>query len=169
LAGLFIFNRIIFTLLLNKAPLLNNLLFISIYIIGVKYDIKKNQGGKVGHKIFYDQENKILKMNVNGNYSAQNARDTLDLFNSNLEGKPYRQLMVNLSKATKMEGTDTRKIQSKILKQVGMTEVAYVGASAATRMIAKVLMKLSSSSIGVQFFKDEDMAITWLKKQRGEK
>jgi len=53
-----------------------------------------------------------------------------------------------------------------MLNQAKITDVAYVGANAATRMIAKVLMKLGSLKAGSDFFKDFDEAVKWIEKRR---
>jgi hypothetical protein len=47
-----------------------------------------------------------------------------------------------------------------------MTEVAFVGGSAANRMIARVLIKTGIVKIKGDFFKTYDEAIEWLKSKR---
>jgi hypothetical protein len=121
------------------------------------------------HKFFYDEDNQILRMQIIGGYSTEDAHKSLEFYNSHLEGKPYRQLIVDLSQAGKMESRETRKIQNEILKQSGITDTCYVGANAATRMTAKVLMKLGGLDINTNFVKNDEDAIAWLMKMRGKK
>jgi hypothetical protein len=118
------------------------------------------------HKSWYDEENELLRLAVIGAYSTQEAIAMGNSFHSLLEKKSYRQLVVNLSEAGKMESRETRKVQNDILKKTEITDVAYVGAPAAPRMIAKVLMKMGSLDAATNFFKNDDDAISWLKNQR---
>ncbi len=119
------------------------------------------------HKTWYDEENELLRLAVIGPYSTQEALELAKSFHSLLEGKPYRQLIVNLAEAGKMESRETRKTQNNILKEAEITDVAYVGAAAAPRMIAKVMMKLGSLNAFTDFFQTEGEAIKWMKNQRG--
>ena len=120
------------------------------------------------HTILYEEKYEIVKQKVIGEYSSEDARNTEEMYLKALQGKPYKQLIVDLSQAGKMESRETRKIQNDCLMSAGFTEVAFIGASAATRMIAKVMMKLSSENIPTEFFKTENEAIDWLKKRRSK-
>lgn len=121
------------------------------------------------HKIWYDQDNEVLRQQVIGEYSSQEARESGAEYSNGLEEKPYRHLIVDLSQAGKMQDRQTRKITNESLENADISAVAFVGATAATRMIAKVLMKLGSSRIATDFFKTDEEALAWLKNQRGTK
>jgi len=121
------------------------------------------------HKIWYDQDNEVLRQEVIGAYSSQEAKDSSLEYKNCLEDKPYRQLIVDLSQAGKMQDRQTRKITSESLEDADISAVAFVGATAATRMIAKVLMKLGSNNISTNFFKADDEAVNWLNNKRGTK
>jgi polyhydroxyalkanoate synthesis regulator phasin len=118
------------------------------------------------HKTWYDEENELLRLAVIGPYSTKEALELGKSFNELLDGKPQRQLIVNLVEAGKMESRETRKTQNNILKEAEITDVAYVGAAAAPRMIAKVMMKLGSLNAATDFFKTDDEAISWIINQR---
>ena len=118
------------------------------------------------HKTWYDEENELLRLEVIGLYSTQEAIALGKSFQDLLEGKPRRQLLVDLTGAGKMESRETRKIQNDILKEAEITDVAYVGAAAAPRMIAKVMMKLGSLNAATDFFKTGDEGMSWLKNRR---
>ena len=118
------------------------------------------------HKSWYDEENELLRLSVIGPYASEEAIALGKSFRDLLEGKRHRQLMVDLTKAGKMESRETRKIQNDILKEAEITDVAYVGAAAGPRMIAKVMMKLGSLNAATDFFKTDDKAMGWLKNQR---
>ena len=119
------------------------------------------------HKTWYDEQHGILRLQVVGEYSSQEARDLGKTWNELLQGKPYRQLVVDLSQAGRMESRETRKIQNDCLKEAEITDIVFVGASSATRMIAKVLVKLSSLNAYTEFFRTNDEAIKWIKDRRG--
>ena len=50
--------------------------------------------------------------------------------------------------------------------KMNLSEMAFVGLSAANRMIAKVLMKTGKSPINGDFFKNYEDAVKWLKSKR---
>ncbi len=83
-----------------------------------------------------------------------------------LDDKPYRQLIVDLREAGKMESRETRTVINQTLNDAGITHVVYVGANATTRMIAKVLMKLGSLKAESDFVRDFNDAIEWILKRR---
>ena len=85
-----------------------------------------------------------------------------------MEGKPWRQMIVDLSEFDKMESRETRTVSNEMLNKAGITDVAYVGANAASRMIAKVLMKLGSLKAASDFFKDHKSAKQWIEKRRNK-
>lgn len=118
------------------------------------------------HTIFFDEEHQILIQTVIGDFSTEETKEFGKLYNHYLEGKPYRQLIVDLSDAGKMENRDTRSVTNEMLNAAQFTDVAFVGANAAVRMIAKVLMKLGSLKAESNFLKDKNEAIAWLEKRR---
>jgi hypothetical protein len=118
------------------------------------------------HKIWYDEEKKVIYLQVKGDL---NSDETLVLGKTCvqlLEGKPYRQMIVDLQGFKNMESRETRSVSNRMLNQAGITDVAYVGASSAARMIAKVLMKLGSLKAASDFFKGFDEANKWIEKRR---
>ena len=121
------------------------------------------------HKIWYDQDNEVLRQEVIGAYSSQEAKASGAEYRKELEGKAVRHLIVDLTQAGKMQDRQTRKTTSECLEDAEIDAVAFVGATAATRMIAKVLMKLGFNKIATDFFKADKDAVAWLKNQRGTK
>ncbi len=118
------------------------------------------------HKIWFDDDHQLIQMKIKGDYATE---ETLYLGNKCielLEGKPYRQMVVDLREFGNMESRETRSISNEMLNKAGITDVAYVGANAASRMIAKVLMKLGSLKAESDFFKDFDDAYKWIEKRR---
>jgi hypothetical protein len=66
----------------------------------------------------------------------------------------------------KIENRETREAISSAMSTLGEHEVAFVGFSAATRMITKVLLKTGIAKFNGDFFKTKEEAITWLKSKR---
>jgi len=118
------------------------------------------------HTITYSDEHQLLHHRICGEYSTEDAIRYGKEYQSMLEGKPYKHLIVDLREAGKMESRETRSIINQTLNDAGITHVVYVGANATTRMIAKVLMKLGSLKADSDFGKDFDDAIQWIQKRR---
>jgi len=118
------------------------------------------------HKLHFDEDHQVLVQSIIGEFSTDETKQFGSLYNQSLDGKPYRQLIVDLREAGKMENRDTRSITNEMLNAAKFTDVAFVGASSAVRMIAKVLMKLGSLKADSTFVKDTNEAVTWLKNRR---
>lgn len=118
------------------------------------------------HTILFNEEHNLLIQTVNGVFTTDETKQFGILYNELLEGKPYRQLIVDLTNAGKMENRETRSVTNKMLNDAQITDVVYVGATAAIRMIAKVLMKLGSLKAEATFVKNMDEAINWIEKRR---
>ncbi len=118
------------------------------------------------HKNWYDEKDEILHQKIIGPYSTNESIESGKLYIELLEGKPYRQMIVDLSEAGKMESRDTRSVTNEQLNLAQITDVVFVGANAATRMIAKILMKLGSLKANSNFVGTLDEAIEWIKNRR---
>ncbi len=118
------------------------------------------------HKIWYDDEHKVVHMQIKGDFSTEQTLYFGKKYIELLEGKPYRHMIVDLREGRNMESRETRSISNEMLNKAGVTHVAFVGANAAGRMIAKVLMKLGSLKAESDFFKDFDEAYNWIEKRR---
>jgi len=121
------------------------------------------------HKFWYDDKTDIVFQKIIGEYSTEDALSTQTFYKDLLEGKPFKQAIVDVSEGTKLESRETRKIAIKNLDESGLTEVAYIGANATSRIIAKVLMKLGSHKAVSEFFRTEQEAIKWLMDRRKKK
>lgn len=118
------------------------------------------------HKIWFDDEHQLIQMKIKGDYTTEETLYLSQKCIELLEGKPYRQMVVDLREFANMESRETRAISNEMLNQAGITDVAYIGANAAGRMIAKVLMKLGSLKAESDFFKDFSEAFKWIEKRR---
>jgi len=118
------------------------------------------------HKIWFDEEQQLLHLKIKGEFTTEEALYFGKKYIELLDGKPYRQIIVDLREGGNMESRETRSITNDMLNKAGITDVAYVGANAASRMIAKVLMKLGSLKAESDFFKEFNDAFKWIEKRR---
>ena len=121
------------------------------------------------HKIWFDDQIGILHVKVIGDFSKEETLETGQLFKELLKDKPLRQLIMDVSEAGSLENRETRLTANRVIEEAGITEVAYVGASSANRMIAKVLMKLGNLKTRSDFFKTNQEGLNWLKNRRNKK
>ncbi len=118
------------------------------------------------HKIWYDDQDDIAYIEFVGDYYRKDVEPVVQGVIDILDGKPIKQLIIKMSELYKVENRDTREASNKGLQSTGVTDVAFVGGSAANRMIARVLIKTGVIKINGDFFKDYQKAIEWLKSKR---
>lgn len=118
------------------------------------------------HKIWYDDQSGITFLEFIGDYLRKDVEEVVKTLSETLKGKPYKQLLIKMSIHHKIENRDTREASSKGLQTTGATDIAFVGGSAANRMVARVLIKTGIIKVNGDFFKKEENAIEWLKSQR---
>lgn len=118
------------------------------------------------HKIWYDDQTGITFLEFIGDYLRKDVDEVVSTLKVILKGKPYKQLIIKMSVHHKIENRDTREASSKGLQTTDATDIAFVGGSAANRMVARVLIKTGIIKINGDFFKTEEKAIEWLKSQR---
>lgn len=118
------------------------------------------------HKVWYDDQNEVAFLELLDNFLKVDLEPMYTKLHEVLEGKPYRQLIVVMSKNSKVEDRETRELLNKGLDEEKITEIAFVGFHAAGRMIAKVLIKTGAIKINGEFFKTQEEAINWIKNKR---
>ena len=118
------------------------------------------------HELKYDEENQVAVLKFNDHFRFADVEPIFAETQIALNNKPYRQLVVVMSDIYTVENRETREATAEELSKMKMTEVAFVGGSAANRMIARVLIKTGIVKIKGDFFKTYDEAIEWLKSKR---
>ncbi len=118
------------------------------------------------HFIYYDEPNQIIVIEFTGDFLLREVNPIFQKAMELLEGKPYRQLLVILTGKHTIENRETREATNLALTQTGITEVAFVGGSAASRMLARVMMKTGMIKINGDFFINREKAVEWLKRKR---
>ena len=118
------------------------------------------------HELKYDEENAIVVLVFKYHFLQNDVEPLFIRVKELLEGKQIRQMLVVMSDGHNVENRETREATSEQLSKLKMTEVAFVGGSAANRMIARVLMKTGIVKLNGDFFKDYEDAVNWLKSKR---
>lgn len=118
------------------------------------------------HKIWYDDQDEIVHLEFTSDYLESDVEPVRQKILELSEGKRYKQMVIQISKTAKVENRQTRERSNQALKDAAITDVAFIGGSAANRMIAKVLLKTGSLKISGDFFKTVDDGIKWIKSRR---
>lgn len=118
------------------------------------------------HKLWYDSSNELARLDFMSDFLLSDVAVIKEKLGGMLEGKPFRQIIIQMSDTGKVENRETREQSNKALKEAGITDIAFVGGSAANRMIAKVLVKTGVVNIQGEFFKNVEEAVMWLKSKR---
>jgi|GEM_PF-2036310 hypothetical protein len=118
------------------------------------------------HKIWFDEIDQIAYLEFLGDYLRTDVEPILTKIDEFFVNKSIRQVIIVMSETHKVENRETREESNKGLQKSGVTEVAFVGGSAANRMIARILVKTGIIKIDGEFFKNIPEAIQWLKSKR---
>ena len=118
------------------------------------------------HSMYYDDKDEVIYLEFVDDYLETDVDDIRPLLFELLEGKPYRQVVAILSMTNKVQNRATRQKSNQALIDAGVTEIAFVGGSAANRVIAKVLIKTGSIKINGDFFGSKEKALDWIKSKR---
>ena len=118
------------------------------------------------HKLWYDENTKVVHLQFTRDYLTSDIKDIRNKMKELLDGKPYRQMCIQISKTAKVENRETREQSNQLLKEFEISHVAFIGGSAANRMIAKVMLKTGALKIQGDFFKTEEEGMKWLMSKR---
>jgi hypothetical protein len=106
------------------------------------------------HNLWYDSSNEMARLEFNGDFLLSDVALMKEKLGKLLEGKPFKQIVIQMSDTGKVENRETREQANQALKEAGINGIAFVGGSAANRMIAKVLVKTGTINIQGDFFKN---------------
>ncbi len=118
------------------------------------------------HDMWYDENSQVLFLVFKDDFVKSDVEKMYNNIMEMLKDKPHRQLLVEMSSKNKVENRETRELTNEALTKAAISEVAFVGGSAANRMIAKVLIKTGAIKTDGDFFKTRENAIDWLKSKR---
>jgi hypothetical protein len=116
------------------------------------------------HKAYYDEEHGMVCMEINGEFTSQEASELLDEVEKLLEGKPQRYLLNDVSKSPNVTiDRETRKLLQKRGAEIEFDKMAFVGVTPMNRMMAKIVMAVLGKSKDTAFFDTSEDALSWLK------
>lgn len=118
------------------------------------------------HEIRYDEVNQFVTLEFKNHLLFEDVNPLSEKINEILAGKPYRQLVVYIHDVYNVENRETREELSRYLSEIKISDVAFVGGSAANRMVARVLIKTGVIKLNGEFFKNLEDATDWLKSKR---
>ena len=118
------------------------------------------------HDMWYDEENEVIHLDFQGDFIREDVPEIRQRLFELYEGKPRRQLICYIHKTAKVEDRETREQSNKAMIDAQVEYVAFVGGSAANRMIAKVLLKTGAIKTKGDFFKTKESGLAWLKSKR---
>jgi hypothetical protein len=118
------------------------------------------------HKLYYDEQNKIVVMDVEGDFTFEEAKETMKLMRDSFADKAPYPFLLDLEKLSSDLDRDTRKHLQVEAGNVGIARMAMVVTSPMTRMTAKIVSSVIGKRNETGFFKTREEAVRWLK---GEK
>lgn len=118
------------------------------------------------HELKYDEDNQVGMLIFKYHFQFADVDPIFTELEKVLAGKPYRQVVVMMTDNYYIENRETREATADRLSKLKVSEVAFVGGNAASRMVARVLIKTGTIKLNGDFFKSYDEAINWLKSKR---
>lgn len=118
------------------------------------------------HKLYYDEENKLVVLEVEDEFTLEEAKETMKLMRDSFADKAPYSFLLDLEKLSSDLDRDTRRLLQTEAGNVGIARMAMVVTSPMTRMTAKIVLSVIGKRNETGFFKTRDEALAWLK---GEK
>jgi len=118
------------------------------------------------HQVWYDQEKQIIHLKFTRDFLTSDVETIRKGFATIGDSIPYRQLIIHSTLTSKIENRETREKATEFLRDSQISHVAFVGVSAANRMIAKVMLKTGVVKIQGDFFKTVEEAEEWIINKR---
>ncbi|MDX8340816.1 hypothetical protein SLH46_16585 [Draconibacterium sp. IB214405] len=118
------------------------------------------------HEMWYDQEKQIIHLKFTRDFLTSDVEGIRKGLSEVGDSIPYRQLIIHSNLSYKIENRETREKSSELLRDFKISHVAFVGVSAANRMIAKVMLKTGVIKIEGDFFKTLEEAENWIINKR---
>lgn len=118
------------------------------------------------HNMWYDQEKEIIHLEFTKDFVTADIEPIRKRLYDLSQDKTYRQMIIQISKTSKVENRETREKANQVLHEAGISHIAFIGGSAANRMIAKVLLKTGTIKAQGNFFKTLDDGVKWILSKR---
>ncbi|MBN2381021.1 STAS/SEC14 domain-containing protein [candidate division WOR-3 bacterium] len=125
---------------------------------------KPGQEAVDNYKLWFDYKRKVLCFKQYNPLTVKDVYEVQPLAHKMVEGSRHHLVLVDLTEGpTNMVDKEARRAFRETANPKDYDKVAIFGASAATRMLAKVVLAITGVSKIAQFFKTEQEAIEWLK------
>jgi len=118
------------------------------------------------HQVWYDPEKQIIHLKFTRDFLTSDIETIRKEFSNVNDSIPYRQLIIHSTLTSKIENRETRERATAFLREFHISHIAFVGVSAANRMIAKVMLKTGLVKIEGDFFKTQEEAEEWIINKR---
>lgn len=120
----------------------------------------------VKYKVWHDERNDVIRFSQTESLNADDIRKVTPLIENLAQETGLKCILIDLSRGST---ATLDKEARRALKEFSMPDIfdkiAIFGANPAMRMIAKVIFAITRSSDSTKFFKAEDEALEWLKKE----
>lgn len=118
------------------------------------------------YELWYDEGRGVLYLKTFTLLTREDIEGLLPLVEKHFEGKPHRHLLADMSEnPAGFVDQEARRLLKSEADSIRFDKFAVVGASPATRMITKIAITLLGKSDVSRFFKTEEEALAWLKKE----
>ena len=118
------------------------------------------------HKVYYDEENKVLVLRVIGEYTIEDAEETTKVMEKITDEKGVQSFLADLTQTPPKLDKKVRQLMREQSERYNLGKMALVITNPAVRMIGKIVISTMGSGDSTGFFKTEEEALAWLK---GEK
>lgn len=115
------------------------------------------------HKIYYDEQNKVVVMDVSGGFTFEEAKETMEIMRDSFADKAPYPFLLDLGKLSSDLDRETRKHLQAEAGNVGIARMAMVVTNPMTRMTAKIVSAVIGKKSDTGFFKTREEALAWLK------
>jgi len=115
------------------------------------------------HKVYYDEENKVMVLRVIGEYTLEDAEETTRVMEKITEEKGIQSLMADLTQTPPKLDKKVREMMREQAERYDLGKMALVITNPAVRMIGKIVISTMGSGDTTRFFKTDEEALAWLK------
>ncbi len=120
----------------------------------------------MNYKLWFNEKHGVLYVQVLRTLTKNDIETIIPEIKINLEGKPHRYLLGDLSEQKTVDGIldkDARQALRDLASDASYEKIAVIGVRPMTRMIAKIGISVAGKGDISRFFKTEDEALSWLK------
>ncbi|MBN2380560.1 hypothetical protein JXM67_12235 [candidate division WOR-3 bacterium] len=119
------------------------------------------------HKVYYDEDIDAAVLELEGEYTSDEAHETFDELAEIFAGKDHFRLIIDLTGTNVVPGRQARKV----LEERGKAEqqnflMAFVVTNPMARMTAKFIASVMGKREVTGFFKTRAQAAIWLKESK---